>query len=416
MGPVDGTPVAAAPAVSTDHGSMARELVGESHARGGLAPLDLERFWADQEVATKDPFGATIPQLPLRILMSWECVFDELGVQEDHWRFLNDDAWANELTQAYNERSERIVGRRLLACREPKAPDDTWPSCKWLHDIFEARNVWHGNSWWLQQAASTEDELAALLDRVDQRLANLRAFVLPPEWDQRKADLIARGIKPPLYRHQRGPVTFATSVYGAGNLMFLLMVSPALAQRLRDTILRAMLALAELLDTEAGYTRQTAPRGFSFADDNCALLSPELYEFFGYPILKGMFDRYSPAPGDWRYQHSDSAMGHLLPVLGRLKLSQVNFGPTLTVSEIRQHMPRTIIEGQLAPFTFSRNQEEGIVAEFLRDFDMAREHRGLYFGTAGSINNGSRLSGMRLVMAAIQKWGRFDHGRGGHTQ
>ena len=43
----------------------------------------------------------------------------------------------------------------------------------------------------------------------------------------------------------------------------------------------------------------------------------------------------------------------------------------------------------------------------LRDFEMAREKRGLVFTTAGSVNNGSRLTGLRLIMAAIQRYGRF---------
>ena len=100
-------------------------------------------------------------------------------------------------------------------------------------------------------------------------------------------------------------------------------------------------------------------------------------------------------------------MGHLLPILARLNFSRVNFGPTLTVFQIREAMPQTVIEGQLAPFTFSRNEEENIVREFLRDFGQAREKRGLLFATAGSINNGSRLTGMRLLMSAIQRHGRY---------
>jgi len=39
---------------------------------------------------------------------------------------------------------------------------------------------------------------------------------------------------------------------------------------------------------------------------------------------------------------------------------------------------------------------------------MARESRGLVFTTAGSVNNGSRLTGMRLIMAAVQRFGRYD--------
>jgi uroporphyrinogen decarboxylase len=78
------------------------------------------------------------------------------------------------------------------------------------------------------------------------------------------------------------------------------------------------------------------------------------------------------------------------------------------VNSIREHLPNAIIEGQLAPYTLMRNKEERIVAEFLRDFDDAREQRGLLFATAGSINNGSKLTSMRLIMAAIQRFGRYD--------
>ena len=76
---------------------------------------------------------------------------------------------------------------------------------------------------------------------------------------------------------------------------------------------------------------------------------------------------------------------------------------------IRKYMPRTRIDGQLAPFTFMRNVEEDIIAEVKRDCEMAKEGdlRGLNLTTAGSINNGSLLTSMRVVMAAIQNFGRY---------
>lgn len=389
-----------------EHAAMAKSLVKQMHSHDGLAPVDLERFWADQSIADKDPFGANIPQVPLGIMMSGECVFDELGIPEDYWRYENDPLWRMELNKAYNDKAEKIVGRRLLP-EEYDDPSRHWPQVKMLHDVFEARNVWHDRSWWLMPSAGSEDELAALLDRVEKRLKDLRSFILPPNWDSEKKRLLALGVKPLLYRWQRGPVTFAMSIFGVENLIFLINDNPDLAVRFRDLILRAMLELARVLDEEAGFTQQTSPRGFGFADDNCALLTPDMYELFGYPILEKIFQTYSPGPNDWRYQHSDSAMAHLLPILGRLNLTGCNFGPTVTVSEIRRYMPHTVIEGQLAPFTFSRNEEENIVMEFLRDFEQAREQRGLRFATAGSINNGSRLTGMRLIMAAIQQFGRY---------
>jgi len=134
-----------------------------------------------------------------------------------------------------------------------------------------------------------------------------------------------------------------------------------------------------------------------------------MYKNFGYRVLKRVFERVSPNPGDRRFQHSDSAMGHIIPLLADFNLSGCNFGPTVTVSEIRKYMPKTRIDGQLAPFTFMRNNEDEIIAEVKRDCEMAKEGdiRGLNLTTAGSINNGSLLTSMRTVMAAIQNFGRY---------
>jgi len=56
-----------------------------------------------------------------------------------------------------------------------------------------------------------------------------------------------------------------------------------------------------------------------------------------------------------------------------------------------------------------RNDEAQIIAEVKRDCEMAKENdaRGLHLTTAGSINNGSLLTSMHTVMAAIQNYGRY---------
>jgi len=183
---------------------------------------------------------------------------------------------------------------------------------------------------------------------------------------------------------------------------------PGLFRRFGEVIGRAILARAQIFDEEAGYTPETAPRGWGWADDNCCLFSPEMYEAFAMPIHRMVFERYAPEPDDRRFQHSDSEMSHLLPLLGELKLQGNNFGPTVRADDIRHHMPDSVIYGQLAPFTYSRNNEREMVAEFLRDLERVGDTRGLVFSGAGSINNGSRLTGMRLMMAAVQRYGRYD--------
>jgi len=392
------------------HRKLVDGLLADTAANGGLAPVDLDQFWADQEIAKADPFGADIPQVPLGAICNWECIFEELGEEQDWWRFqYEDEAWALDLSRRYNDLAEEIVGKRLIS-ETPKDPTRQWPEIKGLHDIFEGENVWEGGasgSWWLKQSANDATELVALLDRVEKRLENLREFLLPAEWESEKARLTGMGCKVPLYRGQRGPCTFATSVFGAENMLLLFFDDPELFARFGDVIGRAIVARARVLDEEAGYTLETAPRGWNWADDNCCLFNVEMYEAFAMPIHRRVFEAYAPDAGDWRYQHSDSDMAHLLPQLGSLGLKATNFGPTLTVSEIREHCPEARIDGQLAPFTYSRNEEANMVAEFLRDFEQAKAKRGLNFTTAGSINNGSRLSGMRLLMAAIQRYGRY---------
>jgi uroporphyrinogen decarboxylase len=368
--------------------------------------VDLERFWKDDELAHADNcFGPEAPQAALGIAMSDECVFAELSVEGDPWLEMPRDLRI-QYNKRYNDKAEKIVGRRLLREDLPE-PDEVFPRIRGIGEIFGGKYSIRGDSVWLDGSCATPAELERVLDGVDR--LDIGDFILPENWESEKKRIYERyGAKPPLWRHVRGPVTLATSIYGAENLIFLILDEPDLAARFRDAICRAIFAMAETMDREAGYAPGEAPRGFYFADDNCCLLNSGMYELFGFPVLKKVFARWSPEPGDRRYQHSDSDMGHLLPVLARLNLTGCNFGPKVLVGEIRRHMPRTRIDGCLAPFTFMSNDEEAIVAEVRRDCEAAKEQRGLNVSTAGSINNGSLLTSMRAVMYAIQNYGRYD--------
>jgi uroporphyrinogen decarboxylase len=380
-------------------------------ADDGLPLVDIEQFWMDNDLAGANPFGKDIPQVAFGALCNWECVFEEMGIAQDWWKWYHEPAWRHALGEAFDDKAERLVGRRLLHIPPPGEPGSDYQAfmpIKKLNDVFEMEERWDkvSQSYWLMESATNEAELTALLDRVD--ALDMREFILPSNWDKIKHLLKSGGVHIPAYRAQRGPVTFATSMVGVEFLLFLILDNPTLAARLRDTILRAMREIAIVLDEEAGYTPEDAPRGWYWLDDNCYLLNPAMYEQFALPIVQGMFDTYAPDPADSRGQHSDSSMGHLLPLLATCNLHNCNFGPTLTVEEIRRHMPTTVIQGQLAPFTYSRNEHTNMVAELIRDIEQSRDARGLVFTTAGSINNGSRLEGMRLFMAAIQQLGRFD--------
>lgn len=367
--------------------------------------LDIEQFWKDEELAHKDNcFSQDAPQVALGIRMSNECVYAELGVEGHPWDPV-DPVKQAELNKRYNDKAEKIVGRRLL---QEHFDIVHFPYVKRIGEVFGSRYEYINHSEWLHRCAETPEELEALLDRVDK--LDIRSFMLPENWERDVKRIYEEtGRRPSPMRHIRGPVTLACSLMGEENLIFLILDEPDLAKRFSDTIRRVIIEMGDVMDAEAGVKpEERGKHGFSFADDNCCLLNPEMYEYFGYPILRDVFAHFAPGENDSRYQHSDSPMGHLLPTLGRLGLTGVNFGPTVLVPEIRKYLPKARIDGCLAPFAFMRNDEAEIVAQVKRDCEAAKmTGRGVNIATAGSINNGSLLSSMRLVMATIQTFGRY---------
>ena len=367
--------------------------------------VEIKKFWADDKLAHEDNcFSKSSPQVALGIRMSNECVFAELKEDGNPWGYTPIERTI-ELNKRYNDKSEKIVGRRLLQEVFSKK-DEAFPEIRRIGEVFGGRYEHNDITEWLEGSCSTLKELETVLSRVEK--TNIREFLLPPNWETEKKRIYQQyGKKPNLMRHVRGPVTLATSIYGTENLIFLILDEPDLAKRFSSVISDVIIQIGSIMDEEAGFGTTKAPGGFSFADDNCCLLNPEMYELFGFPVLKKVFDKWCPNPEDSRYQHSDSNMSHLLPILQKLNFTGCNFGPTVLVNEIRKYMPTTRIDGCIAPFTFMRNDEQAIIAEVKRDCEMSKEFRGINLSTAGSINNGSLLTSMRAVMYAIQNYGRY---------
>jgi uroporphyrinogen decarboxylase len=372
--------------------------------------LDIEQFWKDDTVAHRENcFAVDAPQVALGIGMNDECFGPELGIKLNPWS-PNPPDLMRECAKRYNDKAEKIVGRRLVSEEYPGRVE-RFPYIKRLGEIFEGCYFYKDGTEYLEGFARTPGDLEKLLDRVERM--DIESFVIPEDWNKKIRDIYEKtGLKPELGdfgRDIRGPVTLATSIMGVDNFLFLWYDAPELLRRFSDVLGDAIMGLYKTIDKICGYNEENKPHGFSFSDDNCCLTTPELYEAFGFPILKKIFDYWSPDENDKRYQHSDSAMGHLLPILGCLKLTGVNFGPTVLYDEIRTYMPKARIDGCLAPYTFMRNDREGIVAQVKRDCQMAIESgkKGLNLSTAGSVDQGSLLSSLHLVMQTIQNFGRY---------
>ena len=367
-----------------------------------MSDFNMDLFWKEDEIAHRDNCFYKGSQVALGIRMSDECVFAELGVEGNPWAEtpLKERI---ELNKRYNDKAERIVGKRLL--RENFLPEDArLPYVKRIGEVFGGEYIMHNQTEWLKESIPDAEALEKVLDRVEKM--DLREFMLPKNWEAEKKRVYETyGVKPNPVHHIRGPVTLACSLMGTTEFLYFLVDEEELAERWSNDIADVTIKMAEIMDEEAGLTGKET-HGFSFADDNCCLLSPAMYELFGYPVLKKVFARFSPDPEDKRYQHSDSAMGHLLPILGRLDLNGVNFGPTVMVPEIRKNLPHARIDGCIAPFAFMRNEREELIKETIRDIEAGFEYGGVNISTAGSINNGSSLESMRLIMEVIQEHSR----------
>ncbi len=369
--------------------------------------IDLDRFWKNDALAHRNRcFYEQAPQVALGIRMSDECVFAELGEEGQPWGY-TPPGRRIELNKRYNEKAVKIVGIPLLRETLPEK-DERIPSLRPIGELFGGKYVFDGQTTWLKGSISTPEQLEKVLDDLDK--LDFESFVIPPTYEAEKKRVFEKyGHKPPVWRGVRGPVTLASSVYGFENLVFLYYDAPELFERFSKSILDVILKYVALADREAGYTHENAPKHFAFYDDDCALMTPEMYEQFGYPVLKGVFDYCAQGEGASRYQHSDSSMEHLLPILSRLDLTGCNFGPTVTVTDIRRYLPNATIDGQIAPFTFMNNDRKAIRAEVKRDCEQikATGTKGLNLTTAGSINNGSLLTSMLTVMEAIEEFGRY---------
>ncbi|NLD73187.1 MAG: hypothetical protein GX649_10775 [Chloroflexi bacterium] len=371
-----------------------------------LYPVDVVRFWSDNDLSLDKPFSTDKPQVPMALCTTEGCIWQELGMSMDP-RYYEDPEVHVRLNRLYNDKAEEIVGRRIL----PEAfipPEDQLPRPLRIEEIFGSHITTIPGSEeidgadWVRESVHSVRDLEERMEMVQG--LNLRDTVFPPGFYEALERLRTHyGVEPRLGMGIRGPVTAAMSICGVENTILWLVDSPQVMERFRDLLAGVIVELSTLLREATG-----APmRGFGFSDDNCAMLNPALYEQFGLPILEHVFSVFCPDEDDRRYQHSDSEMTHLLPLLNRVRLHGANFGPTVRPEDIRREMPRTVIHGQLPPFTFSRGTPEEIYRAVRRDIEAVGADGGLVVTTAGSVNPGSRLVGLRAVMYAIQQHGRY---------
>jgi len=356
--------------------------------------LDVEAFW--EENARCEGFTLDKPRASLSFSPDDHWIFGFVDVPST-LRYYHDKAYRDTLHRDVNAITRRHVGRTFFG-------EDTWEhEPRRIENLFECWFTYreHGTPW-LTPATDDPEEFARVLDRAES--TDLATWSLPEpflaEWEARRA---AGEAPPKLGTGSRGPATIITSVLAPETAFFWMIDRPDLMRRFRDILAEKMVAFNQLL---RDFSDNTEP-GWWITDDNSALFSPSLYREFCFPVLSRVLEAMAPGKVR-RYQHSDSAMGHLLEMQAELGITEANYGPEVDAALIRERMPHTLIHGQMPPFLLRNGSPEEIKARVISDFDKAGRTGGLNVTTAGSLAAGTGVGRMRWLMWCVQTYCRYD--------
>ncbi len=356
--------------------------------------LDADAFW--RENLHCQDFTPDKPRCSLSFSPDDHWVFEFLDVPST-LRYYQDKAYRDELHRQANAATLEHVGRAYF-------DEDTWiHRPKRIENLFGCDFTYsEGSTPWLTPATDDPDEFAEILDQAE--ATDMETWSLPApfleEWEARAA---AGKPLPRLGTGSRGPATIMTSVLQVETVFYWMADHPDLMHRFRDILAEKMVELNTVLRTFSGNTQP----GWWITDDNCALFNRRLYREYCVPVLARVLE--AMAPGDARrYQHSDSAMGHLLDIQYELGIRAVNYGPEVDAGLIRETMPEAYIHGQMPPLLLRNGSPEEIEARVISDFRKAGQTGGLDVTTAGSLAAGTGVGRMRWMMWCVQEHCRYD--------
>lgn len=355
--------------------------------------LDIEAFW--EENARCGAFTTAKPRCALSFSPDDHWLFEFLAAPST-LRYYRDKPYRDALHQEANALTRAWVGQAFFE-------EDTWEtSPKRIENLFGCEfGYYEGGTPWLMPVTDDPRAFDAILDQAER--TDLRAWALPEdflaEWETRRAQ--GRSLLN-LGTGSRGPATIMTSVIRPETLFLWCYDYPERMRRFSDLLAQKMVELNQVLRAFSG----NAEPGWWITDDNSALFNRKLYRAYCYPVLERVLAALAPG-GAKRYQHSDSAMGHLLDQQVALGIREVNYGPEIDVADIRAKMPDALIYGHIPPFLLRQGAPEEIRQRVISDFHKAGATGGLQVTTAGSLAAGTGLGRMRFLMQVVAQECRY---------
>ncbi len=360
--------------------------------------LDYKRFWEENEKCFQ-PFTTNKPRVPVTLSFDDHFLLEDMKV-ESTLRYFKDREYRLEMNRLCNDKMEEAIGMRKFHEKEEMIlqPNrfEVIMGAYWEYS--------EGGTPWLESTVKDIDDVKKIIARAEK--LDMSKEVFPEGWFEERDRLQKEtGYKPDFSsRGHRGPATMATSIIGTENTCIFIMDEPDVMKAFFEVLTEKMVEYHKAL---LKGSNSVLLNGYWITDDNCYLFPPAQYEEFCAPFLKRVFEEFAPNPEDSRYQHSDSAMGHLMRILNDLGVNGVNLGPTIHPLEIRKAMPKTVIHGQMPPFTLRNGTPEEIIEIVRRDIDAVGGDGGLVETTAGSLAAGTPYINVQAYLWAVNEYGRY---------
>jgi uroporphyrinogen decarboxylase len=355
--------------------------------------LDIEQFWNINEKCKN--FTTNKPRCALSFSPDDHWIFEFTKVKST-LQYYNDKNYRDAIHKEVNDATSKYVGKTFFS-------DDTWVnSPKRIENLFDCYFTYtEGQTPWLEPVTNNPDDFSKILDKAEQ--IDIKKWALPDaflkEWDIRKA---TGKEMPKLGDGSRGPATIMSSILSVEDLFFWMYDYPELIERFRDILAEKMVEFNTLLREFSGNTT----KGWWITDDNCCLFSKRFYKKYCVPVLNKVLN--AMAPGNFpRFQHSDSAMAHLLPFQQELGINNVNYGPEVDVALIRDIMPNAMICGHMPPMMLRNDSPDVIKERVISDFSKAGKTGGLEVTTAGSLSAGTGVGRMRWLMKLTEDYCKY---------
>ena len=199
----------------------------------------------------------------------------------------------------------------------------------------------------------------------------------------------------------RGPLVTAAHLRGLSKFIADLRLNPAWMHKLIDKTTQLCI---RWLRAQLDVIRE--PVGVFVLDDVPGMLSPKLFEEFGYPSLKKIFSEFNDKI---RVFHCDSNTTHILEKLCETGFQVFNFSHLMDIADVKRRVGRRVcLMGNIPPLdVLARGNPETVFQASKECILKAKDGGGYILSAGGGVPSAVPLENIDAMVEAAKKFGKY---------